>query len=152
LNTAGVSGGTIPLNKIAVTSDGIIYADNVAVSTAENFKIYRKSSYSAAPTVAYSGLPDGGVTARWGDSFALRGTGNNTQIIVSGSGATTAVIFTTTDGTNFSPTVITPSPALGGGALSKGLWFGNSGSFYAKNNSTTIATNFLYDVNSGSAT
>jgi hypothetical protein len=150
--TGIIAGGTLPLNKVAVTTDGVIYAANVTTATSAPLRIYRWRNYSDTPVVAYSGLPDGGTTPRWGDSFALRGTGAGTQLIVAGSASTKAIIFTTSDGTNFSPTVITPSPAIVGGAFSKGLFFGAGNTFYSKNRTATIATNFLFDLGTGTAT
>src|SRR6185436_6828832 len=104
------------------------------------------------PLQVYSGAPDGGATLRWGDSAAIRGAGTNTQIIVAGSSSTTAYIFTTTDGTNFSANLLNPSPAIVGGAFSRGLYFGETGSIYVKNRSTTTGTNFNYSVAGNAAT
>ena len=58
-------------------------------------------------------------TQRYGDSMDLRGSGTNTQIIMSGSGSTTFAVFTTIDGTNFTMTEITHG--LGTGELGKGI-------------------------------
>jgi hypothetical protein len=105
-----VSGGTFMLNEIGVTSDGVIYAANLTTSTANpQFRIYRWENETADPTLAYEGDPSGDASApRWGDSFAVRGSGTNTQIVAgAGSGASLGAIFTTEDGLTFTPTKIT---------------------------------------------
>jgi uncharacterized lipoprotein YddW (UPF0748 family) len=157
LNTGGVTGGTFALNKVGVSSDGVVYAANLTTSsTTTPFKIYRWTDYGTAPTVAYSGMPDGGLTARWGDSFALRGSGTNTQIIISGAGgsgqATNAVILTTVDGVNFTATVLNPTPAIAPAEFARGICFGEGNSFYSKDRGTNIAKKFNFDVSTGTAT
>ncbi len=148
-----VTGGQFFLNKVGVTSNGVVYAANLTTSSGSSpLRIYRWANYSDTPVLAYSGAPDSGVTARWGDSFAIRGSGTGTQILVSGSAATNAVLFTTTNGTNFTPTLVNPSSAIVGGAWSKGVAFGSGNSFYSKNRSATTATNYSFNPGTGVAT
>jgi hypothetical protein len=82
LNTAGVSGGYFNVNMVATGGDGAIYVGNLATtaSTTTPFKVYRWTSESATPTVAYSGPTSAG--ARVGDSFAATGSGASTRIAV----------------------------------------------------------------------
>ena len=111
LNVTGISGGAAALNMIDVAADGTIYAVNLTTdSTASAFKVYRWSSESAAPTVAYTGDISGGdaniANRRFGDNFAVRGSGANTQFVVASRSGTVMHIFTTTDGAAFTPTKI----------------------------------------------
>lgn len=144
---------TFKLNKICVAEDGVIYGVNLTTSSGSSpLVIYRWAGESSTPVAVYSGAPDGGTTLRWGDSVAIRGRGTNTQILVAGSSSTTAIIFTTTDGTNFSANVLNPSPAIPGGAFSRGLYFGEANSFYVKNRSVSTGTNFNFSIAANSAT
>ena len=154
---------SLKLNKIAVAADGVIYGANVTTASGSSpFIIYRWASESADPIIAYSGAPDAGATARWGDSFAIKGSGTNTQIIVSSSTATSMLVFTTSNGTNFVPTKLNPSPAVALNDFWGGLWFGADDTFFVKSrteaqlhkysfnkgaNSCTVNTNFLVDSN-----
>lgn len=72
-NNGGVSGGTIALNTVAATSDGVIYGSNLTTnSTNSAFKIYRWTADGVAPTVSYTGNAGlGGV--RVGDDIAVIG-------------------------------------------------------------------------------
>ena len=145
--------GTFKLNKICVAADGIIYGVNLTTASGSSpLVIYRWANESAVPLPVYSGAPDGGATVRWGDSAAIRGAGTNTQIVVAGSSSMTAFLFTTSDGTNFSANLLTPSPAIAGGAFSRGIYFGETNSVYVKNRSTTTGTNFSYSLAGNSAT
>lgn len=84
LNTSGVTGGTFAANMVGVGGDGAIYVGNLTTAASSPFKVYKWSGESAAPTVAYNvnpGLP------RIGDSFAVRGSGDATVIVASGTGS-----------------------------------------------------------------
>src|SRR5688572_3589134 len=99
-----VTGGTFHLSALAIADDGAIYAANLTTSTtAPDFRVYRWQNEEAEPTLAYSGNPNGDLTVtRWGDSFDVRGSGIDTQLIAGGgSGGTVGALFTTTDGVNF---------------------------------------------------
>src|SRR5688572_20755458 len=126
-----VTGGTFHLSALAVADDGVIYAANLTTSTVTpDFRIYRCESETAEPTLAYSGIPDESLTVvRWGDSFDVRGSGTDTQLIAGGgSGATIGALFTTTDSLNFTPKVISNiaanSVAFGAGNT---VWVKRSG-------------------------
>jgi len=106
----GVTGGTIQVNTVAVTSDGVVYASNLTThSTSSPFKVYRWTTDNVAPTVSYTG--NGGVAGvRLGDDIAVFGadsggqlgfgygtTQNGFGIITTGTaGSATGVIFPTT--------------------------------------------------------
>ena len=135
---AVVNGGAFGLNLVRVADDGVIYAGNLSTSTsANNFKLYRWSSEADAlanpPTVAYDNTVSLGLSnLRYGDAMDVRGAGTNTQVIVSGTSANALAVFTTTDGTNFTATEITPG--LGNGELGYALTFdGTNSAVYGKN-------------------
>ncbi len=152
MNLSGVTGSaTFLLNKIDVADDGVIYGGNLTTSSGSSpFVIYRWSNEGAVATVAYSGAPDGGVTARWGDTFSVSGSGVNTRILVSGSGATNVVAFTTGDGTNFSAHVLNPVVPVSTAEFSRGLYLLGTNAFYVKNRAVTAGR--IYSCNSGANT
>ncbi|MDB6028062.1 MAG: hypothetical protein JWM68_4285, partial [Verrucomicrobiales bacterium] len=87
LSMSGITGGAFSLDRIGVADNGVIYAGNVsapATNAAPVFKLYRWSNTNAVPTVAYSGAAGFGVGIRVGDTFTLRGSGTNTQVMVGG--------------------------------------------------------------------
>lgn len=136
-NITGVSGGSFLLDKIGITADGVIYCGNVSVPGAGSspvFKLYRwaNSNPSTAPAVAYSGDAGFGLGIRVGDTFALRGYGTNTQILVGARGVTTVCLLSTANGTNFTAQTITTDASklqLGGS-----LAFGANNSFWGATN------------------
>jgi hypothetical protein len=69
----GVTGGSVLINTVAATSDGVIYASNLTTnSTTSVFKVYRWTADNVAPTVSYSG--NGGLAGtRIGDDIAILG-------------------------------------------------------------------------------
>ena len=146
LDVTLVSGGTFAINKILAAQDGVIYAANLRAANGAGFlKLYRwwgETNTGVAPDNIFNADLGDGAVNRWGDSMAIRGAGTNTQIMVSGSSNPKGVLFTTTDGTNFTPTVLTlPSS----GAWQKGLSFGAGNSIYAK--LSADATVKLYNFN-----
>lgn len=84
LDVTGIAGGTFAANMVGVGGDGAIYAGNLSTAANSNFKVYRWADNDAAPTVAYDGTPG---APRLGDSFAVRGSGADTRIAVSGTGS-----------------------------------------------------------------
>ncbi len=108
LNMTGVTGGTIKLQDIEATSDGVIYGSNLITGPASDttFKIYRwaNDNNATVPTVAFSGRVSGKATGpRLGDAFDVAGSGTGTVIYVGGNASTTDTVqvFTTADGINF---------------------------------------------------
>ena len=84
LNTTGITGGTFAVNMVGVGGDGAIYVGNLTTAASSPFKVYKWANESDEPTVAYNvnpGLP------RIGDSFAVRGSGDSTVIVASGTGS-----------------------------------------------------------------
>lgn len=79
LNTAGIEGGTYPLNMVTATDDGQIFAANLALP-GEFFTLYRYEKESAAPVLVWQGT----VTARTGDVLACTGSGDGVTVFASG--------------------------------------------------------------------
>jgi hypothetical protein len=114
-------------------------------AAANPFKIYRFASeadlIAGNFTLAFSGDIRTG-TDRWGDSFAVRGSGSGTQIAIgSGTGGTSPVntslaVLTTTDGSNFTPTVFSTiglmAPANDQGPARQGITFGDGNVLWGK--------------------
>ncbi len=123
LDKTGISGGSIAvLSQTRVADDGVIYAANwTAALPSSPVKLYRWSDWLSIPTTAYSGnavsntATAGGFSVygnnRVGDTMAIRGSGTDTKILLpvatSGNVVTTnLILFTTADGTNFSPHIL----------------------------------------------
>jgi hypothetical protein len=66
---------------VGVADDGAVYASSLSVSE-NRLTIYRwnDDSTNAAPVVVYG--PSDPAAGRWGDTMAVRGSGNNTQILL----------------------------------------------------------------------
>lgn len=154
LNTNNVTGGlntSYHLLLIAAADDGVIYASNLKASSTP-FKIYRwaNDSSNTPPTVAFTGDPSPGTPGyRWGDTFDVRGSGTNTQILIGPRQGTNVVLFTTANGLDFTPRVInlTDVPS---GHCGLNLTFGKSNTFWG-----TTHTNLLrlisFDAAAGTA-
>lgn len=156
LNNSGIAGGTFPFSMIGVADDGAIYTANLSTNTATTaFTIYRwgseaeglDSGDNLAPTVVYTGDPTGGTggtNPRFGDSFAVTGSGANTRLIAGARNqltpATTppqtftALFSTADDGASFTPTVVSTPHASG----TIGLAFQDGDTFWTKAPSTTL--------------
>lgn len=147
-NMTGVAGGTLLIDQVRVADDGVVYAFNLQIansaSPANWFKIYRWDSENDGlttggnlePYVAFgpANPGSGNVTNRYGDSADIRGAGTNTQIAVSGSSSGTFAIFTTADGTNFTPIQFSLPTGTSAGDLAKGITFdGTNDAVYGKN-------------------
>ncbi len=121
LDTTGITGGTFTGNMIGVGGDGAIYMGNLVVG--DGFKVYRWADESSAPTVAFDDLTG---RDRTGDSFAVLGSGADTQIVSSGgSGDNGFFHLTTADGTSFTGSNVTPTSGPANGAFRLGIDFAN---------------------------
>jgi uncharacterized lipoprotein YddW (UPF0748 family) len=131
MDMTGVSGGTYSLLLIGSSDDGVIFAGNLATSSAQDFKLYRwaNDDSNTVATVAYSGDPIAGSNHRWGDTLSVRGEGTNTQILVAPRYGTNAVLFTTEDGFAFTPQTLTMEDVPDGN-VHLGLTFGTSNTFW----------------------
>jgi hypothetical protein len=146
VNSNGLSLGNFTLNKIGVAGDGILYGANLntSVSSASApYKLYSWSNYSQAPYNCFiTSATDPIVTTlgtgkRLGDTFALRGSGTNTWILAGVGGTNAFALFSTSDGLNFTPTVVTiPGSQLA--APGSGVQFGLT---FFTNNTFLLAPN-----------
>ncbi len=155
LNVTGISGGTFAASMITVAADGVIYAANLTTGSATSpYKIYRWADESSAPTVAFSGNPTlpAGETRRFGESFDVRGSGVDTEIIASANGAAIVAIFKTVDGINFTSTRLDVSGLAAVTDLTKGISFGPTNTFYGRNNGGGGVRFCSYDLGAGTAT
>ena len=132
LNMTGVTGGQYPLLLIKAADDGAIYAGNLNTSTANpQFRLYRwtNDNPGTVATLAFSGDPSPGSSERWGDTLDVRGSGTNTQVLISPRQSTLMAILGTTNGSNFiSRTINLPDVPLGHCAM--GITFGANNTFW----------------------
>ena len=132
LDVSGISGGTFAMNMCGVADDGAVYVGNLCLNSGADltYRIYRwdGATNTAALSLAFTG--DLGID-RIGDTMAVRGAGTNTQILCGFRNTTNAAIFTTSDGLNFSFTLvaITNIPA---GALGLSVTWGPGDTFWTK--------------------
>lgn len=153
LGLSGVTGGTFPVNLIGTSGDGRIYAANLA-QNGQDFRIYRWTfeEANASPTLAYSGNPSAPATNRWGDTFDVRGTGNNIQILAGTRNSNVVAIFTTADGGDtFTPTMITVPGAVGA-SFGLGLAFGAGNTFWGKADGSGPLRQVAFDLGTGTGT
>ena len=152
LNTNGISGGTFPINMIRAANDGAVYAANL--TTAANttaYRVYRWSDDNSAtvPTLSFAGDPGFGVAPglRWGDNLALRGAGNDTQILLASATGTNVALLTTADGGLSFTSQIIPVSSVESGFAQYGLSFGpGTNTFWAKNRGTNLYL-VTFDIN-----
>jgi len=93
LDTGIITGGTYPINMVAVADDGTIYVSNLHAlqyTPGSTFKVYRYANEMAAPELVFDNALDG---TRFGDSFAAIGSGNNKYIYSSGMGNSNMVVL-----------------------------------------------------------
>lgn len=107
LTMTGISGGTIVVNDVEVSSDGVIFAANVSLGTAADptFKVYKWTDESATPSLVIQHTMSR-PTFRLGDKFTVTGsTADNTVTLWAATQANdTLVKFTTADnGATFTP-------------------------------------------------
>jgi Concanavalin A-like lectin/glucanases superfamily/Immunoglobulin I-set domain len=136
-DTNFISGGTIVMTRVCVADDGAIYACNFGtLSDAVPLKIYRWANETAAPTIAYQGNPTtGSANQQWGKNMTVHGSGTNTQIIIDTRNQLLAV-FTTTNGTQFTSTLVVPSAAADDWSI--GLAWGSGNTFWGKNSNKPL--------------
>jgi hypothetical protein len=131
LDTTGISGGTLVLNDVEVSSDGKIFVCNIAAGGF--FKVYRYDNEASAPLTVINFDATG---QRLGDKITITGSTADNSIIIwvpdatAGSGLVHK--FTTADnGTTFTPqTLDIGAPATASsaavGPLSTGSFYWNS--------------------------
>ncbi len=180
------SGSIFPVGQIGVADDGAVYVCNVssynpssytAVPGTTDFSITRfdavvsatnadgsinptntfEAAFTGDPGAYWPGNPGASSGDRWGDSFAVRGAGTNTQILLGtyapaysafGAGpGTNVAILTTTDGIDFTPTTIAVTNAPGGFSY-LGVAWGAGNTFWAKSPGYDLRQ-IQYDLTSG---
>jgi hypothetical protein len=163
LDVSGVTnGGTFVLNPVAAAKDGAIYAANFGSYPGTLSTVYRWANESAGATAAFAGDPSGGLTNRqWGRTLAVRGTGNDTELLMissSGTGPVVASLLRTTDGENFTATGLLtdaqpfenfPSPDPPNAHVCGA--FGHGNTFWMKGINQPLRL-FTYDAGAGTAT
>ena len=138
LNSFDLFGGTFAVNMAGVSDDGVIYVGNLSTSADfPNFKLYRfaDDSEETLPEVVYEGDP-GAIDEfntsgqRWGDTMDVRGSGNDTQILLGGRSGTRAAILTTDDeGATFTATEIDVT-GINAADIGLGVAFGEGDTFW----------------------
>jgi hypothetical protein len=88
--SGGVNNNSLSLNYIDVAEDGAVIAGNVGDNTAANFNLYYwiNSDSATEPVRVWTGDPSGQGSQRFGDYFAVRGAGTNTQVLLDNQAGT----------------------------------------------------------------
>ena len=130
---APASSAPLPGYSVGIADDGAIYAaDRESLTFLHTFKIYRWASETDTAYVAFSASGTS-LGFNLGYDFRVSGAGKNTQIIAGAGGnnsSSDAVLFTTTDGSNFTATTIGPVSGVNND-LFGGIAFGTNNTFYA---------------------
>lgn len=148
----GTPNGTFALSTIGVADDGAVYAANLTVSVANGpYRIYRWTNEVDPPTLVYSANPSAN---RYGESFDVRGSGTNTEIIATANGAAVVAVFKPTDDSlnTFAGTVLNVSGLGAAADLTKGVGFGPTNTFFGKNSGAANIRHCRYDLAGGTAT
>lgn len=154
-DTNGVTGGTFFLSQIGVSDDAHIYAANLTTGTGGTganapFKLYRWVDDGSVPVLIYSGNPLPGGNLRLGDTFDVRGSGTNTEIIAAANATNIVCVFRPTDA---SLNTFTVSPVLVTGAaigeFAKGLTFGPTNTFFGRASGSATLRLCRYDFATG---
>ena len=121
-----VAGGTIPANMIGVAEDGAVYLSNLNLPVAGSgaiLRVYRWDSdaQGVGPTVIeVADLP---ADVRFGDTFAVRGRGDSTELLYGSRSASSFAVVTITGGSTATTKVYTPN-GVANGAFGLGVTFG----------------------------
>lgn len=146
--------GTQVLNQMGVAGDGVIYGGNLTTgaSSGSPYRIYRWPAWNAPGQNSFGGDPTANAPTvddkRVGDSMAVTGSGTNTVIVVGIAATTSFVLFSTLDGTNFTPTVVTNTTGLGSIATGGlGLSFYTNNTFMVKQPASSTVFLIQYPTN-----
>lgn len=159
-----MTSGTRFVNKVAAAEDGAIFVGNLTTSATNvngEYYLYRydSDSYFAQPSIAFVGDPGAPSCPglRWGDTLAVRGSGASTEVLIAPAGdipgyltwqTNIVALLRTTDGMNFTPTVIwiTNGPTA---LANVGLAFGpGTNTFFAKTVNAPLRL-IEFDANTG---
>lgn len=154
VDPAVVTGGTFFVNMTGVADDGAVYVANLITTGGNGLKIYKwdNDSSAAVPVVVYgadgTSTPDSAL--RWGDTMDVRGSGNETQILLAARDGGGVAIFTTADGNTFSPTLITVADAASD-AATLGVAFGQTNTYWVKSSGGPLR-HVEFDMTGGTGT
>jgi len=100
--SVGVNNNSLSLNYIDVAGDGAVIAGNVGDVTTAAFNLYywTNSDSATAPVRVWTGDPSGQGNQRFGDYFAVRGAGANTQVLLDSQAGTFGALLMPTTGHN----------------------------------------------------
>ncbi len=152
LDTTGIDGGTFDLSTIGVADDGVIFAANLTTNAGGAdgpFRLYRWADHTASPQQVYTGDPGFTPSRRWGDAMAVRGSGDDTRILItSHSGNNDSLISLLSPGWPgatdfFTEQWLSEDPDL---ALGIGLAFASGNSFYGTSVSGTLPRGLLHRI------
>ncbi|HWD18399.1 MAG TPA: hypothetical protein VHB20_03905 [Verrucomicrobiae bacterium] len=135
VNMTGVSGGNFAVSKLGLGTDGFLYGANLQTPIgAAGLKVYQWQNFANAPYNAYTGSSSDAVGVnltgkRVGDTFAITGGGTSTEILAGIGGINDFVLLSTTDGSNFTSSVLNVASGLP--APGSGVQFGIA--FYTNN-------------------
>jgi hypothetical protein len=148
-----VAGGTLPANMIGVAEDGAVYLSNLNLPVAGSgaiLRVYRWESDApdAGPTVIeVAELP---ADVRFGDTFAVRGRGDSTELLYGSRSANSFAVVNVTGGTTATTKVYT-ADGVANGAFGLGVAFGPGNSVFGTASGSPIV-HVAFDPASGSAT
>ncbi len=120
MDTEGITGGTYPINQVAVADDGTIYVCNLSApqySPTSTLRVYRYADEQSAPELVFDDVLEG---ERYGDAFTAVGTGDEKRLYVSGmNGPKIAVLLDSGESTlTLESTIDLPTPGMARHGLS----------------------------------
>lgn len=120
-----IAGGTLPLNMIGVSDDGVVYAGNLVTDdSASPFILYRwEDDRADTPPLALLPVAGLGIPQRWGDTMDVRGDGVEVEILLGSRSGNVFALLTTTDGFEFTARVFEVE-GVNPGAFGLGIAFG----------------------------
>jgi hypothetical protein len=148
-----INGGTLPLNLIAVSEDGFIYAGNLTTNgTTQEFRLYAwvDEDPATAPYLAWHGDPGAGTANRWGDTMAVRLGQSGVEILLGSRSGTAVSIITPVLGSDTSPPVVFDVPGVASGNFGLGIAWGAADTFWGKANNQSLQ-HVQLDFNLGTA-
>ncbi|MDB6125271.1 MAG: hypothetical protein JWQ71_4264 [Pedosphaera sp.] len=150
MNLSGIPidtvGTTLGVSTVAVADDGVVYGGGLTTSAGSASTPYDLYQWGAddsntPPMNIFAGDPGFSTPAanlRWGDNLAVRGAGTGTQILIAPGTGTNVAFFTTSDGFDFLPVILSVSNVPSGFAKT-GLAFGpGSNTFWAKSSGGSL--------------
>jgi hypothetical protein len=159
-DTNVINGGTLALNMIGVTAEGLVYAGNVTANGADPanpFKLYAWTDDQPGnpPTLAWSGDPGllpggvGSLTNRWGDTMAVRSGPSGPEVLVgSRSGTAVAIIYPEDP---LDAKIVFDATETNPGNFGWGIAWGSGDTIWGKGSTVGPLRHVGLDVNNGTA-